>query len=369
MAHASGNGEYIVPTRTLFYSVRPLVEVRAGRELAYEYFSQDLLVEYQVDHGPLEGLVREARGTLREPHTSIEVPLGTLEVANYQLPKCVFDKILYVEKEGLDPIWEGAHLAERYDMAIASGKGQPVEAVRELFARAEGRDYKLFVLHDADAEGYGIAHTIAEATERMPNHSVEVVDLGLTVADAVSMGLGIEGRIRERELPEWMPDRLSETEREWFVGERIVSTKKKKWACKRVELNALTAPALISYVEAGLAEAGADAKIMPPRDVLAEEVSEAHLRESSNHLLAIASEILDIDGLAERVVEVTSEIATDPGGWITDAYREDRSAYWRTAVLDGIESGLTASNDQLKSLMMESIRNVSSEAGDGPTMS
>ena len=80
------------------------------------------------------------------------------------------------------------------------------------------------------------------------------------------------------------------------MGERIVSTKKKKWACKRVELNALSAPALISYVEAGLAEAGADAKIMPPHDVLAEEVSEAHLRESSNHLLALAPKYLTLTG-------------------------------------------------------------------------
>jgi len=150
MAQASGNGVYAVPTRTLYYKVRPLAQGYTSRKLEYDYFSQNLLVAYQEDYGPLAGLVREARGSLHEPHTGKTVPLGTLEVAGYDLPEYVFNKILYVEKEGLDPIWQTARLAERYDLAIASGKGQPVEAVRDLFARAEGDEYRLFVLHDAD---------------------------------------------------------------------------------------------------------------------------------------------------------------------------------------------------------------------------
>src|SRR5512132_3418626 len=173
----------------------------------------------------------------------------------------------------LEPIFDAAHFAERYDMAIAYGEGYAAEAARELLAHAEAGDYTILVLHDADPYGYEIARTLGEATRRMPDHQIEVVDLGLTVADAIERGLAAETFTRRKALSWQLRSRLTATEREWFGGSPAGW---KSWICQRVELNAFTAPDLVAYVEAGLDAAGATGKIVPPAEVLAEQAAERH---------------------------------------------------------------------------------------------
>src|SRR5215212_6322531 len=206
--------------RDLYYATRPIAyaydEWESGKTLKYDYFSQRLLTEYQEMHGPIAGLWSDARGHLLEPHTGNSVALGTREVAAYTFPEYTFDKILYVEKEGELSKLKAAKLAERYDMAICSGKGQPTEAVRNLFQRAEGGDYQLFVFHDADLDGYDIARVMAEATKRMPDHSVDVVDIGLTVEDAVEMGLDPEPFSRKKNISWDLRMRLSGMAKEYL---------------------------------------------------------------------------------------------------------------------------------------------------------
>ncbi len=87
----------------------------------------------------------------------------------YVFPSWLYDKILYVEKKGVWPILQSARLAERYDMAVVAGEGYATEAIRVLFQASKQRiDYQLFVLHDADPDGYNIARTLREETARMP---------------------------------------------------------------------------------------------------------------------------------------------------------------------------------------------------------
>ena len=43
--------------------------------------------------------------------------------------------MLYIEKEGFDPLIEQAQIAERHDLAIMSCKGMSVTAARELVDR------------------------------------------------------------------------------------------------------------------------------------------------------------------------------------------------------------------------------------------
>src|SRR5215212_5118992 len=190
--------------RDLYYATRPLAyahdDWESGKTLSYGYFSQTLLTEYQEMYGPIAGLWSDARGHLLEPHTGNSVALGTREVAAYTFPEYTFDKILYVEKEGELSKLKAAKLAERYDMAICSGKGQPTEAVRTLFEHAEGGNYQLFVFHDADLDGYNIARVMAEETRRMPDYFVDVVDIGLTVEDALEMGLASEPFHRKKDI-------------------------------------------------------------------------------------------------------------------------------------------------------------------------
>src|SRR5215212_2809292 len=215
---------------------------------------------------------------MHEPHAVVcevcgagkgALPLGTREVAAYQFPEHAFDKILYVEKEGEWPKLQAARLAERYDMAIASAKGYPVEAVRELFRRAERGKYQLFVFHDADLDGYNIARVMAEETRRMRGYSVDVVDIGLTVEDALEMGLDSEPFYRSKDISFELKMKLSDVAKQWLYRREPFG---KGVRGERFELNAiLPDSARIAYIERKLKENGVRPKVIPPDEVLAEE--------------------------------------------------------------------------------------------------
>ena len=62
---------------------------------------------------PWPGLYAEPRGMLYEPHTGASIPLGTIDVEGYTIPSYVYNRILFVEKQGLRPVIADSKLAER----------------------------------------------------------------------------------------------------------------------------------------------------------------------------------------------------------------------------------------------------------------
>jgi hypothetical protein len=346
VAAATGGGAYQVSARTLYYQVRPLVQEHTDKGLEYGYFSQTLLTEYRDARGPIEGLYYDPRGVLAEPHTATMVKLGTIEVAGYRLPEWTFDKILYVEKKGLEPIFAAARFAERYDMAVAYGEGYAVEAARELLAQAEAGNYTILVLHDADPYGYEIARTLGEATRRMPDHEIEVVDLGLTVADAIDQGLGAETFTRRKALPWQLTAGLDATERAWFEGNPAGWH---SWICRRVELNAFTAPALVAYVEAKLEAAGATGKIVPPADVLEGQAREQHRRAVAQVVDDYLASRLDTAALTDTLAaEFDLDADTDLAQVVADAHERDRASWWKTAVNDEVGRQVDTDDERLQ---------------------
>jgi hypothetical protein len=347
--------------RDLYYATRPLAyahfDWEGGKELDYRYFSQTLLTEYQEWHGPIAGLWRDPRGHLHEPHTGTSIGLGTREVASYDFPEHTFDKILYVEKEGEWAKLQAAKLAERYDMGIASAKGYPVEAVRELFARAEGGDYQLFVFHDADIDGYNIARVMREATRRMPHHNVEVVDIGLTVEDALDMDLDPEPFSRKKSIPYTLEWRLSGEAREYFTRRH-----------ERFELNAiLPDTARIEYIERKLKENGVRGKVIPAEDALKERREEMFAKKLDGWVDDILAEILDADELKKKMAEEFQERFKLEGAecWIKAGFKRDDAQSWR-AVLDAtLEAAYERKHkDDLRDAVREYIQKTVSPAED-----
>lgn len=190
LPEAKAAAGHICAARTLMYKVRPRIQQFTDKELRPEYFTQTLLPEYERTVAGLNGLYYEPRGALHHPHDDEVIRLGTREVEAYELPEWQFDKILYIEKEGLEAQLAPYRLGRRYDMAIIYGNGYSPTACRNLLARSEVRELKLFVLHDADIGGYNIARTLGEATKRMPDHDIVVIDLGLAVPQAIELGFG-----------------------------------------------------------------------------------------------------------------------------------------------------------------------------------
>jgi hypothetical protein len=360
MPRAIRNAGANFSARDLYYAARPLCyahrEWEYDKRLEYGYFSQTLLTEYQEQHGTIDGLWRDPRGSLHEPHTAKSVALGTREVASYEFPEYTFDKILYVEKEGEWPKLQAARLAERYDMAIASAKGYPVEAVRELFSRAEGGEYQLFCFHDADLDGYNIARVMRQATRRMPGYSVEVVDIGLTVEDALEMGLDPEPFSRKKDISSWLLRALSDVAKEYLYRPNSYG---RGLSGERFELNAILPDTRrIEYIERKLEENGVRGKVIPPDDKLT-ELAEEKYRALNTEWVTKA-----IDGLISSEV-FKKEIAdafVDKFGLdgvrhhIEERFDKDRALSWRDALEARLEEVREKHADAFKSAVEKKLR-------------
>jgi hypothetical protein len=361
--HATGDGQYRVSSRFLFYPVRKLIQELTVKALDYDYFSQDLIVEYQRQGGQLPGLYYDPRGVLYEPHTGTAIPLGTQAVEAYHFPSWLYDKILYVEKKGVWPILQTARLAELYDMAVVAGEGYATEAIRVLFqAASKHRQYQLFVLHDADPDGYNIARTLREETARMPGYAVDVLDLGLRWEDAMALGLDTEEFTRRRALPEGLV--LTEAEQRAFEGQRQYHGygARSSWICQRVELNAFSAPQLVAYLEQRLQETGVRGKIVPP---------DSHLMDTARMLIraGVAERVqraietlLPLDAITDRLQDhFTADAPLDKAReWVEHAFTRNRAQWWRDALRSKIDGLLLdqmdAITDAVRLALLEAIQ-------------
>src|ERR671919_2149099 len=218
---ASSNGTLPAHARQIMYAGRAEIQRLAGRMLDDQYFTQQLLPDFMNEHSDATAawdVVFDARGHFQEPHTGRVVPLGTIEVrrhlhevAEHTLPALQvalpaaeifptcgpghrYGAILFVEKEGFLPLFRAVRLAERYDLAIMSTKGLSVTASRLLVDRlCAAHQVPLLVLHDFDKSGFSILGTLRRDTRRYAfRNRIEVVDLGLRLADVEASGLETE---------------------------------------------------------------------------------------------------------------------------------------------------------------------------------
>ena len=330
MQEAKRRAGSIVDARTLFYKVRPLIQPLTKKELNYSYFSQELLPEYERTVAPLHGLYYEARGKLHHPHDGLVVPLGTREVEAYMVPPWQFDKVIYVEKEGLEAQLAPYQLGRKYDAAFIFGKGYSPVATRNLLASSSIRDMKLFVVHDADPDGYNIARTIREATRRMPNHSVDVVDLGLHVPQAIAEELETETFTRKKALPTVLE--LDYDALEWFTGTPIsAGYGKRHYECTRCELNAFSADELAEFIEAGLQRHGATTKLMPPTDVLDGHVHAVRDEALGDLVMAELERMgLDVGAVVRRLIVDNPDLATVDETRVRDGFTNAPTWSWRS---------------------------------------
>src|SRR5262249_40146223 len=159
--------------------------------------------------------------------------------------------VLYIEKEGFEPILEEAKITERFDLAIMSCKGQSVVAARQFVDSvcAVGSGVPLLTVTDCDKAGFEIAQRLtrvsgwAEQNDRVTyrfRNYINVVHLGLRLADAEEYGLQDE----DCEFSGgFAPDSIAtEAEKEFLKSGR------------RVELNAFTSPQFVEWLEAKLTE-------------------------------------------------------------------------------------------------------------------
>jgi hypothetical protein len=204
-SQASDDGSLPANARQVMYTARPKILALTGADkLGDAYFTQTLLPDY-IAKNPERcagwDVVFDARGHFVEPHTGRSIPIGTLAVREYlgdrsrpgpavtltadalyptSGPQNRFRNILFVEKEGFDPLLQQARIAERYDLGIMSTKGMSVTAARMLLDRLAPLIDRVFALHDFDIAGFSIFGTLgADGRRYVYENAVNMVDLGL----------------------------------------------------------------------------------------------------------------------------------------------------------------------------------------------
>jgi DNA topoisomerase VI subunit B len=356
----------VVDVRTLYYKVRPLIQSLTDAELGYSYFTQTLVPEYQRTVAKLDGLYYEGRGELHHPHDGVVIKLGTREVEAYIPPSWQFNKILYIEKTGLAEQLESYQLAQRLDMAIIYGKGYAVTACRDLLALfSEITDMKIFVLHDADIDGYIIARTLGEATRRMPDHNIDVIDLGLTVPQAIEHQLETENFTRKKALPADLV--LDDDAEDWFTGEPFTAARgKTHYTCTRCELNAFSADELAEFIESGLRAHGATGKLLPPADVLTEHVQTSRDEALTARVMDRLMELVDIDAVVRRLRDEHPGLADVTEADVRDRFGEHPTESWRAAADQLVEDAADGPGlgDRVAELITEQLDD-ELEDGDG----
>src|SRR5262249_43658331 len=175
------------------------------------------------------------------------------------------------------------------------------EACRVLLANADrARNYQLFVCHDADPYGYNIGRVLREATARMPDHQAEVIDLGLKLGPALEMKLPLEKFTRKKDLPQKLY--LTEFEILHFLGKEQGYGRSKSWICGRVELNAMSAPKFVEYLDGQLQKANVRGKVIPPERELRQLAQDAYRKQLSSEIALIVDEVLHHGDVEESLV-------------------------------------------------------------------
>jgi len=185
--------------------------------------------------------------------------------------------------------------------------------------------------------GYEIARTLEAETRTCPYIDIEVIDIGLTVKEALDMGLESE-RVLIQKRPSWeLLDRLAPEEKQFLLGERsYLYGHSRAYQGRRVELNAMTTDQLVSWLEGKLKELGLQTKVLPPEDVVNQELEdtiESQLDDDIGKMVKEAIERLLGATIADIEDEVKEEIGM-PGG---DGYYEELKRflqdcppeYWR----------------------------------------
>ena len=328
IADASGDGEYRFNERQIFYQLRPIVQ-ETGQPLLIGNF-KGIITDYENEYGEIDGMYREPRGSIYHPHLRETIPLGTLTVEDYERPAWSFNKVTYIEKEGFSEALKDNEWPERHDCMVMSSKGNTTRAAKDLVDKlAEHNEpCTIYCVHDADAYGTMIYQTFQEATRARGARKVRIINLGLEPWEAVDMGLEVEA-VEQGERHKPVAD---------YVLERDDGADWEEWLqTHRVELNAMTTPQFIEWLDAKMAEHG-EGKLIPPSKILTAELGvklEAKVRT------ILTKRILQQAGLETQIAQAMARIKRPNGTAlaksITGVFKRSPESEWRAHIVTLID--------------------------------
>ena len=341
IAKASGDGQYRFSLRQLYYAVRPeVMEATDSGTLDYNYFAV-VISRYENERGEIPGIYRDPRGVLYTPHSGTTTPIGTISVEQYKRPEWTFSNVLYIEKEGLFEVLKQASFPERYDCALLSSKGFASRATRDLIDMLgeHKEDVRVFAIHDADGPGTVIFEALVGETIARGARTVDVENLGLDPWEGLEMGLQVETfGVRKSKVPAAkyldghgapkFPSDFDEPEESW-----------REWLqTKRVELNAMTSPQFLAWVEQKFEELGVE-KVIPPNDVLTKTFTDDLQAKMRQRVIDEILAQVDVDRLtSDRVALV--KVPDDLKAIVGDELEKEPAQRWSKPITELVDAAL-----------------------------
>jgi Histidine kinase-, DNA gyrase B-, and HSP90-like ATPase len=352
---SGGPLRYRFNERQLLYRMRPIVLREIGQTLTRGNFS-GIITDYEAEHGEIPLMYREPRGSITHPHSGETFTLGTLMVEGYQRPVWSFNKLLYIEKEGAQEALKQNRWMERHDCAVMSSKGFSTRAARDLIDKlaAHDEDCEVFCAHDADGSGTVIYQTLQEATKARSARKIKIINIGLEPWEALRIGLEVEtisrltnkeGKVIRRPVAEYVknhdgrnPDGTPNLD---AAGNDISGVDWDEWLqTHRVELNAMTTPQLIDWLD-GKMEKHGGGKLIPPETVLVDELTTETKKRLTRQITA---RILREAGLEMQVNAALAALDLPDGERLAEEiaamFNGDPETSWRTHIAN-VADGLT----------------------------
>jgi hypothetical protein len=321
VAAVSGGGKFRFNQRQILYVIRKIVSDEIGKTLTTANFDS-IITDYESEHGEIPLMYREPRGSIYHPHSKDDIPLGTLTVEDYKRPIWTFNKLVFIEKEGFKEALKDTGWPERHDCALISSKGFTTRALRDLVDKLAEHDepVTVFCAHDADAYGTMIYQTFQEATKARGARKIQIINLGLEPWEALNLGLEVEtGKRLDKRRP--VAD---------YVRDREDGARWEEWLqTHRVELNAMTTPRFIEWLDRKMTE-HADGKLVPPPDILEAELNGRIEQKIHDAVVARILREADVDArVAAALAEIEPPDSTALAEGIEQLFEERPDAEWR----------------------------------------
>ena len=337
IAKVSGDGRFRFNSRQILYRLRPIVWEASGQALSTKNFN-GIITDYENENGEIPGMYRDPRGSIYHPHRRETIPLGTLMVEEYERPIWTYNKLVHIEKEGFSEALKAVNWGERHDCALSSTKGYTTRAIRDLVDKVAEHDepVTVFLVTDADAYGTMIYQTFQEETKARGARKIEIEHLGLHPWEAVAMGLGVEtveattSKTTREPIYKPVADYVKAAD---YSGEHGTAPDGETWEqwlqTHRIELNAMTTPEFIEWLDTKMAEQDA-VKLIPPEEVITDEL-EQHLDEKVR--AALTERILREAGYETQAAEVLAVIERPTAAQLTaeieELFADKPEAEWR----------------------------------------
>jgi molybdopterin-binding protein len=153
---------------------------------------------------------------------------------------------------------------------------------------------------------------------------------------------------------------LNDAERRVFKGRQ---TGEKSWVAERIELNAFAPPDFIAFIERKLKAAGADTKVVPPQQVIAESAREQGRSAVQRIVRGELDRIMDLDTvvgeLADSLFTENALDVVDPEK-VQEALEKSREQAWDDVVRQKVDAIAAKQMDTIKQRVWKAISERSS---------